>query len=280
MPLVDVLLWLIAIALVVLIVVVAIRAVRVTTIHDYERGLRFRQGKLVGLVDPGVHLTVGPLTELRGMDVRPTMVPVEGQEILTADGVAAKVSLVARYVVGDPVAAITRDADFRRTTYLVLQLGLREAVGKRTLDENLAARAALGPEVREIVAGRLAAIGVELLDLEVRDVMLPGELKRAYASVIAARKEGEAALERARAETAALRGLANAGRTLADNPGLLQLRILQELGASSGNTVVFGAPEAAALPRPGGRTAGRTPEPGGPAGGDGPVARPARQPRA
>jgi regulator of protease activity HflC (stomatin/prohibitin superfamily) len=233
--------WIVVLAIVVLVVVVAARSIRLTTIHDYQRGLRFRQGRLVGLVDPGVHLTVRPLVELQALDVRPAMVPVEGQEILTADGVAAKVSLVARYVVGDPVAAITRDADFRRTTYLLLQLGLRQAVSHRTLDETIAARSALGPEVREAIAGRLAEIGVELLDVEVRDVMLPGELKRAFASVIAARKEGEASLERARAETAALRGLANAGRTLADNPGLLQLRILQEIGASSGNTVVFGA---------------------------------------
>jgi regulator of protease activity HflC (stomatin/prohibitin superfamily) len=263
--LVELVIGIVVLALVVLAVVVAVRSVRVTTIHDYERGLRFRQGRLAGLVDPGVHLTIGPLTELRGLDVRPTMVPVEGQEILTADGVAAKVSLVARYVVGDPVAAVTQDADFRRTTYLVLQLGLRQAVSRRTLDENLAARAELGPEVRELVAGRLSTIGVELMDVEVRDVMLPGELKRAYASVIAARKEGEAALERVRSETAALRGLANAGRTLTDNPGLLQLRILQELGASSGNTVVFGAPDAASLQRVAGGAGGAA------AGGDGPA---------
>src|SRR5436190_12193474 len=173
--LVEWLLLAVVIALIALIVVVAVRVVRITTIHDYERGLRFRQGRLVGLVDPGVHLTVGPFTELHALDVRPTMVPVEGQEILTADGVAAKVSMVARYVVGDPVSAVTRDADFRRTTYLLLQLGLRQAVASRTLDEALAARAQLGPEVRELVAARLAAIGVELLEVEVRDVMLPGE---------------------------------------------------------------------------------------------------------
>ncbi|MFL5758009.1 MAG: slipin family protein, partial [Chloroflexota bacterium] len=71
----------------------------------------------------------------------------------------------------------------------------------------------------------------------------PGELKRAYASVLAARKEGEAALERARGETAALRNLANAGRLVETNPGLLQLRMLQELGASSGNTIVMGLPD-------------------------------------
>jgi regulator of protease activity HflC (stomatin/prohibitin superfamily) len=270
---VDVLLWVVVIALVALMVVGVVRSVRLTTIHDYERGLRFRQGRLVGLVDPGVHLTVAPLNEVRALDVRPSMLPVEGQEILTADGVAAKVSLVARSVVGDPVAAITQDADFRRTTYLVLQLALRGVVNRRTLDENLAARAVLGPEVRDIVAGRLAAIGVELLEVEVRDIMLPGEVKRTYASVLVARKEGEAALERARGETAALRGLANAGRTIADNPGLLQLRILQELGASSGNTVVFGAPDGLA-----GAPRGRPTRPVEP--GDGPMTRPARQPRA
>src|SRR3954465_15636820 len=108
--LVEWLLLAVVIALAALIVVVAIRSVRITTIHDYERGLRFRQGRLVGPVDPGGHLTGGPLTELRGLDVRPAMVPVEGQEILTADGVAAKVSLVARYVVGGAAAAGTLGA--------------------------------------------------------------------------------------------------------------------------------------------------------------------------
>jgi hypothetical protein len=106
----------------------------------------------------------------------------------------------------------------------------------------------LGAEIKDAAAARAAEIGVDILEVQVRDVMLPGEVKRSYAAVLVARKEGEAALERARAETAALRSLANAGRTVADNPGLLQLRILQELGASSGNTVVFGAPEAGLAP--------------------------------
>jgi regulator of protease activity HflC (stomatin/prohibitin superfamily) len=197
-----------------------------------------------------MHITFGPLSEVRPLDVRPAMMPVEGQEVLTADGVAAKISLVARYVVGDPVAALTRDVAWSRTLYLLLQLALRDAVTRRTLDETLAARRELGPEIREAAAGRLAELGVELLEVEVRDVMLPGELKRSYASVLVARKDGEASLERARAETAALRSLANAGRTVADNPGLLQLRILQEIGASSGNTVVFGAPDGVVATKP------------------------------
>jgi regulator of protease activity HflC (stomatin/prohibitin superfamily) len=250
--------WLLLALAVVFVVAVVAREIRFVTIHDYERGLRFRRGRLAGLVDPGIHVSFGPLSEIQALDIRPNFVPVEGQEVLTADGAAAKISLVARYEVGDPVAAFTRDANYARTLYLLLQLGLRDAVTRRTLEETLAARRELGPEIREAVAGRLGQLGVELLDVEVRDVMLPGELKRAYTSVLAARKDGEAALERARAETAALRSLANAGRTLTDNPGLLQLRILQEVGASSGNTVVFGA-DGALLPRPTGGDPGGVP---------------------
>ena len=265
----DVVLALAVLLIMVALVAAVIRSVKLVTVHDYERGLRFRQGRLTGLVNPGVHLSIRPFTEIRPLDIRPAMLPVEGQEVLTADGIAAKISLVARYVVGDPVAAVTRDADWLRTLYLLLQSGLRDAVTRRTLDETLAARRELGPEVRDAVADRLAQLGVELLEVVVRDVMLPGELKRSFAAVIIARKDGEAALERARAETAALRGLANAGRTLADNPGLLQLRLLQELGASSGNTVVFGAPEVGTASRP---TGGQAPA-------SGPAARAARSRR-
>lgn len=240
--------WLIALlALVVVVVLIGlvVRAVvQVTVVHDHERGLRYRGGKLTGLVDPGTYVGIRPFSAVNVLDIRPAFVTVEGQEVLTQDAIAAKISLAARYLVADAVAAITRDADYRRSMYLLLQLALRDAVARRSLDEVLAARRELGPEVREACAGQLAAIGVELLAVDVRDVMLPGELKRAFGGVVAARKEGEASLERARAEIASLRALGNAGRMLDDNPGLLQLRILQELGESSGNTVVFGAPEA------------------------------------
>jgi regulator of protease activity HflC (stomatin/prohibitin superfamily) len=251
---VDGLMQLIVLVLLLAIVALIALAVRsivsVVTVHDYERGLRFRQGRLAGIAGPGTYYGVRGWTEVRVLDARPTFVAVEGQEVLTSDGVAAKVSLAARYFVGDAAAAITRDADYRRTMYLLLQLALRDAISRRTLDDVLAARREIGPEVREACVSPLATIGVELLEVDVRDVMLPGELKRSFSAVIAARKEGEAALERARAETAALRALANAGRLLDDNPGMLQLRILQEIGESSGNTVVFGAPDGVATPRP------------------------------
>jgi len=213
------------------------------TVHDYERGLRYRSGRFTGLVDPGSHVVIRPINEVRVIDGRPGFVLVEGQEVLTADGVPLKVSLAARYVVGDPVAAITNDQDYLRALHVELQLGLRDALSAGSVEEILGSRAKIGPAVMERTASSLAKIGIELLGVEARDIMVPGELKRLFAGVVAARKEGEASLERVRAETAALRSLANAGRLIEDNPGLLQLRMLQQVGGSTGNTVVVSMPD-------------------------------------
>lgn len=235
---------LVGIALIAVIVAVLARGlVRVVTVHDYERGLRYRRGRFSGLVDPGMHVTFAPLTEIRVLDGRPSFVTIEGQEVLTADGVSLKVSLAARYVVGDPVAAVTGDQSYGRAMHLELQLGLREVLAAATIDEILGTRSTIGPAVLERTASKLARIGIELLSVEVRDLMVPGDLKRVFAGVVAARKEGEAGLERVRGETAALRNLANAGRMVEDNPGLLQLRMLQQLGGSSGNTVMLTMPD-------------------------------------
>jgi regulator of protease activity HflC (stomatin/prohibitin superfamily) len=225
-------------------VVLLLRAfVRVVTVHDYERGLRYRSGRFSGLVDPGSHLVIRPFREVRILDARPAFTTVDGQEVLTSDGIAVKVSLAARYVVGDPVAAVTTDQDYRRAIHIELQLGLRDALAAGTLEEVLAARSKIGPAVMERTASALARMGVELLSVEVRDLMVPGDLKRVFAGVVAARKEGEASLEKVRAETAALRSLANAGRMIEDNPGLLQLRLLQQVGGSTGNTVLLSMPD-------------------------------------
>jgi regulator of protease activity HflC (stomatin/prohibitin superfamily) len=226
--------------------------VAIVTVHDYQRGIRYRRGRFSGLVDPGLHFVLRPFSEVFILDGRPTFLTIEGQEILTADVVPIKVSLAARYVVGDPVAAVTGEQSYGLALRLELQLGLREALAGRTADQLLADRAAIGPAVLERTASRLARMGIELLSVEVRDLMVSGELKRAFAGVVTARKEGEAALERARGETASLRNLANAGRMVEDNPGLLQLRMLQQLGASPGSSVVLTMPDGAGTMADGG----------------------------
>ena len=240
------------------VVVVALLArpiVAIVTVHDYQRGLRYRRGRFSGLVDPGIHFVLRPFSEVFVLDGRPTFLTLEGQEILTADVVPIKISVAARYVVGDPVAAVTGEQSYAMAMRLELQLGLREALAGRTADQLLADRTAIGPAVFERTASRLARIGIELLSVEVRDLMVSGELKRAFAGVVTARKEGEAALERARGETASLRNLANAGRMVEDNPGLLQIRMLQQLGASPGSSVVLTMPDGTGANADGGSSA-------------------------
>jgi regulator of protease activity HflC (stomatin/prohibitin superfamily) len=238
MDLVPLLLLILVVAIV--IAVVVSQFIGSITIHEYERGVRFVRGKFTGLADTGTSYFFKPTTEIRVLDVRPTSMTIEGQEVMTSDGVALKMSLVARYVVGDAAAYVMSDSASGRTMYLDIQLGLREVVAGKTVDEILAARTTIGPEILALVAPQVMTIGIELTAVEVRDVMVPSDLKRAFAAVVAARHDGAAALERARGETAALRSLANAGRMVGDNPGLLSLRVVQELSAKSGNTVVLG----------------------------------------
>ncbi len=255
---------LLAILLIVVVIALLTRPfIGIVTVRDYQRGLRYRRGKFSGLVDPGMHVVFRPFSEIFVLDGRPAYLTLEGQEILTADIVPIRISLAARYVIGDPVAAVTGDQSYGQAFRLELQLGLREALAGRTADQLLAERATIGPAVFERTASRLARLGIELLSVEARDLMVSGELKRAFAGVITARKEGEAALERARGETASLRNLANAGRMVEDNPGmvednpgLLQLRMLQQLGASPGSSVVLTMPDGT-----GGTTDGGPPTP-------------------
>jgi regulator of protease activity HflC (stomatin/prohibitin superfamily) len=248
---VETLIGLLAILVALVAIVAVLNAVRLVTVHDYERGLRYSRGRFRGLVPAGSHFILRPLSEIRILDARPTYVLIEGQEILLADGSTVKVSLAARHVLADAVSAVTGDRDAWQALYLTLQLKLREVLVGTTLEEVLTKRTEIGPTIRERAAPAIASLGLELLSVDLRDLIVGGELRRAYAGVVAARKEGEAALERARAETAALRNLANAGRLLEDNPGLLQLRLLQHVGGTTGNTLMVNVPDgvARALPR-------------------------------
>ena len=165
---------------------------------------------------------------------------VPGQEVLTADGVGLKLTVVAKCQVVDPERALNSVAAYRDALYTQVQLTLREIVSATPVDSILASRLDLGKQLLSLAAPKVAEFGVNLLELEVKDVMFPGDLKKVFTQVVRARQEGLAALERARGETAALRNLANAATLVDQRPSLMQLRVLQTLGQTPGNTVVLG----------------------------------------
>jgi regulator of protease activity HflC (stomatin/prohibitin superfamily) len=212
------------------------------TVLEFERGLRYVRGRFTGVLSPGQYYIWASTTSVRKVDVRPKVTAVSGQEVLSSDGVALKVSIVARYRVADPALAVNGVENYEAALYTALQLALRTVVSATPVEALLANRGALGKQITELSITAAAAAGLELLDADLKDLTLPGELKKIFAQVVRARQEGLAALEKARGETAALRNLANAAQMIERNPGLMQLRVLQVLGQQSGNTVVLGLP--------------------------------------
>lgn len=216
-----------------------VRRGRRFVLAHWERGVLFREGALVGVLEPGAHRRFGRGFTLRRVDTRPWIVQVPTQEVPTADGLTVKVSIVAKAAVADPAAFVTASQDANAALYLNVQIATREVVAAAGVERLVTARSELGDALTAAVRG-LDEIGVALERVEMKDLVLPAELKRAQAEVLVARAQGLAALERARGETAALRNLANAASLLRDNPALLQLRLVQQLAATSGHTVVIG----------------------------------------
>jgi len=204
-------------------------------------GLLYRHGRFVRSMLPGKHRLFGFGYAVTNVDVRKAQVTVPGQEVLTADNVGIKVSALLSYRVVDAARVTHEVQNYWEAIYGAAQIALREAIGSVNAEALLENRVNVGGRLRERVASELNAIGIETLSVEIKDVMLPGELRKAFAEAIKARKEGAAALERARAESAALRNLANAAKVLENNPGLMNLRVLQTVAdAKDGQSFVFG----------------------------------------
>jgi regulator of protease activity HflC (stomatin/prohibitin superfamily) len=216
--------------------------VETVTVFEWAAALRYRKGRLTGVLGPGRYRIYRRTTRLEPIDLRPSTLTVNGQEIVTSDGATLKLSLAAVYRINDPKLACNEQRSFEEFLYLELQLALRALVSQRTVDDLLGSRDSLGEELTKVVSPKAKELGLELISADLKDISLPGELRRIFTQTVQARKEGQVALERARGETAALRSLANAAKLLADRPELMQLRLLHQLESLSGNTLVFGLP--------------------------------------
>lgn len=197
------------------------------TVREYQRAVRLVDGRVHDVLGPGRYRYRRGRTDLHLVDVRPRLLTVPGQEVLSSDGVSLRVTVVLRVTATDPVANLTASQDPTGEVYAAAQQALRAAVADRTVDSLLTARTTLGGELLEAVQAAGALVGLSVEDVAVRDVMLPGELRRAYAQTVLVREQGRAELERARAEAASLRSLANTGKLLEQHPALLRLRTLQ-----------------------------------------------------
>jgi regulator of protease activity HflC (stomatin/prohibitin superfamily) len=211
-------------------------------VEEWERVLAYRDGRFAGVLEPGRHRRPRRRHRYVRVVVRPRLLVVPSQEVLTTDGLTVKISLFATCRTVEPRRWHEAVENADGFVYAALQVALREAVATRTLDELLTARQSLPDALREPVTAQAHGVGVAVEDVAVRDVMVPAELRRAAAEVATARAQGQAALERARSEVAATRALANAARMVAEQPALLQLRTLQAVEAGGATVLLSTVP--------------------------------------
>lgn len=222
-------------------------SVETVTVWDYQTGLHFKNGRYIESLDSGKHRLWGRGHSVVIYDNRIAELVVQGQELITADSATVKLTAVTQWRIADAMKFHLTVDNAHQALYTRVQLAMRSIVGGLDLDGVIGQKTDFGKALlNEVKADTLEELGVEVLRVEIRDLMLSGELKSAYAGVITARKEAQAHQERARGEAAALRTMANAARAFENNPDLLRLRYLEtlkEAGTGYGNQLIIGVPE-------------------------------------
>ena len=208
-------------------------------------GVVFEDGSYVDTLPPGKYAFWKNVAKIAvvPVDLRETMLDIGGQEIMTADKVTLRTNAVVTYRVADSHKALSAADDARQALYREAQLALRAVIGVRELDQFLADKDALARELEAIVRQRVAALGLEVVSLGIRDVILPGDMKDLMNKVTEAKKAAEANLIARREETAAMRSQVNTAKLLEGNPTLMRLReleILEKVAANSKLNVVLG----------------------------------------
>ena len=188
------------------------------------------------VLDPGAHVfwNTGPKVAVRIVDTRLRSHDVTGHEILTRDRVTLRVNLAADFRVVDPVTAVTKVRDFEEALHRALGLAFRRTLGALTLDALLANKVAVDEGAANAVRTEMAALGVEVGVIALKDVILPGEMRDILTAVVAAEKEAEANVIRRREETNATRSLLNTAKVMAENPVMLRLKELEALETIAG----------------------------------------------
>jgi regulator of protease activity HflC (stomatin/prohibitin superfamily) len=200
-------------------------------VENHEAGLLTVEGRFTERLAPGRHAfwVVGRKIEVKRLDLRPQAVEITAQEMLTKDRIALRVTLTAFRRIVDPERLVATVPDVDAWLYRLVQFAIREAVAGRTLDEVLSAKAALDAELRDYVRARVADSGVEVAELGVKDVILPGEIRELVNKVVEAERIAKANLIRRQEETAATRSLLNTAKLMEENPLLLRLKELESL---------------------------------------------------
>lgn len=226
-------------------IIIALLIASTKQINQYESGVKFLFGKYYKKLEPGWRLVFPVIQSFEKVDMRTKAVDVPDQNAITRDNVSVNVNAVIYYKVVSAEKAILEIENFRYAMMQYAQTTMRNVVGEVTLDELLAGRDQIADRIKSIVEKTSTSWGLEVLNVELKDIRLPVDMERTIAKQAEAEREKRAVIITSEGELAASKNMAEAARTLSATPGALHLRTLQsinDISSDQSNTVVFTIP--------------------------------------
>jgi len=214
-------------------------------VSEYERGIKFTCGKYSRIMNPGWRLVFPIFQNYKKIDIRTKVIDVPEQEVITKDNVSVKINAVIYYNIFDASKAVLAIEDYHYAVSQLAQTTMRNIAGSVTLDELLTSREKISTHICEIVDKATDEWGIKVQNVELKDVALPGEMKRVIAKVAEAEREKQAVITKAEGELEASKNLADAANTLSASPGALHLRTLStinDVSSDQSNTIIFALP--------------------------------------
>lgn len=230
-------------AIVAVIVLFLSNAIRI--VREYERGVIFRLGRLVGAKGPGLFFIIPVIDKMVKISLRTIVLDVPPQEVITKDNVTTSVNAVLFFRVVDPCASVVEVEDYFEATRQIAMTTLRSILGGVELDQVLGERDRINLQLQEIIDEQTDPWGIKVRSVEIKDVKIPGDMQRAIARQAEAERERRAKIINAQGELQAASKLSEAAGIISKNPAALQLRYLQSLvdiSAENASTIVFPVP--------------------------------------
>jgi regulator of protease activity HflC (stomatin/prohibitin superfamily) len=227
------------------VIILIVILISIRQVNQYERGVVFTLGKFTGIRQPGWRLVIPIFQKMRKMDIRTKTVDVPDQEIITKDNIPANINAVVYYKIIDASKAVLAVEDFFYAISQLAQTTMRNAVGERTLDELLQKRAEIAESIKVELDEKTNQWGIDVEALELKDIIIPENLKRTISKEAEAEREKRAVIIKAQGDREAADNLAAAAQTLAQTPGAMHLRTLQainDLSSDQSNTTIWMIP--------------------------------------
>ena len=234
-----------ALAIWVIVIIVFFTFLGLRVIKQYERGVRFTLGKFTSVMQPGLRVVVPILQTYERVDMRVKVADVPDQDCITKDNISVNVNAVIYYKVTDSSKAILEVEHYMYAISQLAQTTMRNIVGEVELDELLSKRDQVSEKIERIVDAATANWGIKIQSVELKDVILPQDMKRVIATQAEAEREKRAVIIKAEGEVIAASNMAKAAVVLANSPGALHLRTLQtinDVSSDQSNTLVFAVP--------------------------------------